>query len=100
MFNKKVTISFILYKENDQELIDWLNSQPNKSKAIREILTRSLAETIITQEEQYTRILDILEELQSREFTVVSNGNSPQVTEQVEETESPDISDSLDNLWR
>ncbi len=100
MFNKKVTVSFILYKENDQELIDWLDNQPNKSKVIREILTRSLAEITTTQEEQYARILDILERLQSRPVGIISNGDVPQVTEQVEETEPQDMSDSLDNLWR
>ncbi len=100
MFNKKVTVSFILYKENDQELIDWLSSQPNKSKVIREILTRSLAETTTTQEEQYTRILDILERLQSRALIVTSNGATEQVVEQIEEVESSNIADFLDNFGK
>ncbi len=97
MSDESVTISFILYRENDQELIDWLGNQPNKSRAIREILTKALAKTTTVREEQYTRILDILEELQSRQFTV-SNGNSQQVTKEVEETEPQYITDILGSL--
>lgn len=99
MRNKYVNISFVLHKEQDQELIDWLNSQPNKSNAIRQVLTEALIRTTATQEEQYARILDILERLQSRPVSIISNGDVPQVTE-VEETEPQDMSDSLDNLWR
>ncbi len=94
MKRNKTIFTFSLSSERDKELIDWLNEQPNRSDAIR----KALAETMTAQEKQYSRILDILEELQSRDFAAVSNGSNPQVTEQVEETEPQDMADTLDNL--
>ncbi len=97
MRNNKTIITFSLHSKRDRELIDWLNEQPNRSDAIRKALT----EIMTVQEKQFARILDILEDLQSRPVgTIAINGDIPQVDEQIEETESQDMTDSLDNLWR
>ncbi len=92
--NEYVYVSFALHKERDHRLINWLGKQSNKTDIIR----RALAEAMQDNQNELSEILEIVRELQSREFTIVSNGSALQTTKQVEETESQDITDSLGNL--
>ncbi len=92
-----VYVSFALHRKRDSKLIEWLNSQPNKTGTIRNSLAQIMrrAET-----NDILEILNIVRDLQSRPIGIISNGNAQQETEQVEEVEPQDISDSLDDLWR
>ena len=94
MQNDRTYITFSLHNEQDYMLIGWLKEQSNRSETIR----NALAEAMRDSQNELSEILEIVRELQSREFTIVSNGSALQTTKQVEETESQDITDSLGNL--
>ena len=94
MQNDRTYITFSLHNEQDYMLISWLKEQSNRSEIIR----KALAKIMRNSQNELSEILEIVRELQSREFTIVSNGSALQTTKQVEETESQDITDSLGNL--
>ncbi len=96
MRNDRTYITFSLHGEQDCMLIKWLKEQSNRSETIR----KALAEAMRNSQSELSEILEIVRELQSREFTIVSNGSVPQLTKQVEETELQHRTDALDNLWR
>jgi len=96
MRNDRTYITFSLHNEQDYMLIEWLKEQSNRSETIR----KALAEAMRNSQSELSEILEIVRELQSREFTIASNGSVSQVTKQVEETELQHRTDALNNLWR
>ena len=94
MRSDRTYITFSLHNEQDYMLIGWLKEQSNRSEIIRKALAKIMRDS----QNELSEILEIVRELQSREFTIVSNGSALQTTKQVEETESQDITDSLGNL--
>ncbi len=83
--------SFALHKERDKELIDWLNEQPNKTSSLRNVIAGAMRNN----QNEHAEMLEILRDLQSKQFVIAPTNGSVQ---KVEESEPQDISESLGSL--
>ena len=93
--NKYVWTTFALRKEQDRLIIKWLDSQANKSEAIR----KALAKEMVARDgpDLQVEMLEILRELQTRQFTIAAstNGSMPKV----EEAETAEMAEHLNSLF-
>ena len=87
----KVTVSFSLDSERDQDLVRWLENLPKRgrSEAIRGALRRHVSRSSITLGDIYQAILDL-----KRQGMVAVSGNNDRLTGD----EPPDVAEALDGL--
>jgi hypothetical protein len=86
----KLIVSFSLNPDRDRRIVQWLNSQPNKSAAIREALEAHLGGGGVTLSDIYRAVLEIQRRIGSG--ALVSEP-SPEPTD-----EPPDVAAHLDAL--
>jgi hypothetical protein len=87
----KLIVSFSLNPERDRRIVHWLNSQPNKSAAIREALEAHLGGGGVTLSDIYQAVLKVERRIGSG--ALVASNPSPELTD-----EPPDVAANLDAL--
>ena len=90
----RINISFYLNNDRDRDLVDWLDSLPERerSMAIRKILRVGLGMSNITHDDLYRAIQDLGRKLQSGAIIPISNQDDAPMDE------PPDIVATLDKL--
>ena len=87
----KVIISFSLNPDKDRRIVQWLNSQQNKSAAIREALEAYLGGGGITLPDVYRAVRELERKIESGALAVSAPGPVPA-------DEPPDVAANLDAL--
>jgi hypothetical protein len=86
----KVIISFSLNLERDRRIVQWLNSQPNRSAAIREALEAHLGGGGVTLSDVYQAIRELEHKIESGAWAFAPSPASSD--------EPPDVAANLDAL--
>jgi hypothetical protein len=87
----KIIVSFSLNSDRDRRIVQWLNSQQNKSAAIREALEAHLGGGSVT-------LSDIYRAVRELERRIGSQSLVPAVPDSVPAYEPPDVAANLDAL--
>lgn len=87
----KVIISFSLNPERDRRIIQWLNSQENKSAAIRAALEAYLGGGGVT-------LSDVYQAVRALDHKIGSGGSMVSCPEPPPADEPPDVAANLDSL--
>jgi hypothetical protein len=87
----KVIISFSLNSDKDRQIVHWLNSQPNKSAAIREALEAHLGGGGVTLSDIYRAVRELERKFEGGALVVSAPDPVPA-------DEPPDVAANLDAL--
>ena len=85
------TITFVVDRERDRDILRWLEEQENKSAAIRAAIRAHLGRSGITLADVYEAIQD----LKRGAWLAVPNAQAPA---EVDNDEPPDVAAALDSL--
>lgn len=98
MSNGKKTVSFWLDKEDDRDIIAWLATQRNQSRAIRDALRAAIAPPTGLDLGAIRGVVEAALDEKLANLTLV-NGNGPETNPADPSAEDPELAAALDCMF-